>query len=355
MPFYTPATAVSHPAADPHSTANPSLLGIVSDPILHRPSATPGLLLHSSPSQYAAPQPQNVSNLVALRNLATADILSSPVLPIQAIQSNSKTTTTDVELREAIRMPRMKVRGTSSRTISRRAPRTSTSSRYSPYLRPSPSSASSFTSSPASSSPSLSPSSASSPNARQASSSESPLRLTCPLPDCPTPTRTYGRRADLERHLLTAGAHAHAHPSLPPSDAWACCGLPLAVARLRADVPAAVLAQRPRVYHGVAMVGGCGRTNSRKDALARHLERRAGRCWGECAGEWLVGNRDREVCKRRVEAIVERCVTVGVGRTQMEMEMEMELSSAADSVSGKEKLPKATLRMEVEGRGTRRQ
>ena len=114
-----------------------------------------------------------------------------------------------------------------------------------------------------------------------------------------------------------------------------------------------MLAQRPRVYHGVAMVGGCGRTNSRKDALARHLERRAGRCWGECAGEWLVGNRDREVCKRRAEAIVERCVTVGVGRTQMQMQME--LSSAAVSACGEEKLPKATLRTKVEGRGTRRQ
>ena len=67
----------------------------------------------------------------------------------------------------------------------------------------------------------------------------------------------------------------------------------------------------------------------------------------------MVGNRDREVCKRRVEAIVEQCVTVGVGRTQMQMQME--LSGAADSVSGKEKLPKAILRTKVEGRGTRRQ
>ena len=71
----------------------------------------------------------------------------------------------------------------------------------------------------------------------------------------------------------------------------------------------------------------------------------------------MVGNRDREVCKRRVEAIVERCVTVGVGRTQMEMgmEMEMQLSGAAVSACDEEKLPKATLRTKVERRGTRRQ
>ncbi|KAI0694581.1 hypothetical protein C8T65DRAFT_548758, partial [Cerioporus squamosus] len=127
------------------------------------------------------------------------------------------------------------------------------------------------------------------PSIRTASASKSRTRTrtryTCPLPFCPSPHKTYGRPADLERHILTAGTH------LLPSDAWLCCGLPLAAARRHPHIPRAVLEQTPRLYHGVPMVGGCGQHNSRKDALGRHLERNKGVCWTERDGAYLLGNR----------------------------------------------------------------
>ncbi|RPD73342.1 hypothetical protein L226DRAFT_108363 [Lentinus tigrinus ALCF2SS1-7] len=233
--------------------------------------------------------------------MATEDVLTNPEVPIPATQPDdvAAVAASVRKLQEAIRIPRMKVRVASSRTSARR-----TRPMPAPYSRPSPSSSSSSPSSPASS-----PASSNS----NTPLTESPLPLTCPLPDCPSPSKTYSRRADLERHILTAGTH------LLPSDAWACCGLPLAIARAR-RLPQSVLDQPPREYYGVRMVGGCGRENSRKDALGRHLNRREGRCWGEREGEWLVGNRFKEVWKAQMEAVVER---------------DVQMLEAVDSGSGK--------------------
>ncbi len=219
------------------------------------------------------------------------------------------------EIDAAIRMPCMKVSLAPSTTNSRPAHRASTS-RYSPYPNVSSASSSSDYLSPESSSPSSpsgTDSSASSPSASRTAAASKPrirtrtrthTRYTCPLSSCPSPHKTYGRPADLERHILTAGTH------LLPPDAWLCCGLPLAAARLRPDIPQSVLEQTPRMYAGVPMVGGCGQHNSRKDALGRHLAKNDGVCWTELDGAYLLGNMYKDVCKRQAVEAVEAAIAL---------------------------------------------
>ncbi|KAI0741807.1 hypothetical protein C8Q80DRAFT_1274169 [Daedaleopsis nitida] len=119
-----------------------------------------------------------------------------------------------------------------------------------------------------------------SPSSSSASASQSSPHV---CPHCSAPPPTFGRALDLTRHIRSV------HESLPT--AWLCCGIPLAVARTRPEIPPHVLAETPRMYDGQLMVGGCGTQNSRKDVLRRHLKRNAGRCFGDANGAWLVGNK----------------------------------------------------------------
>ena len=154
-----------------------------------------------------------------------------------------------------------------------------------------------------------SPSSPSSPppqdtesaNRLPSSSNPPPRESTAPSSPAPTSTRTrpslicphcpsskaheFGRPLDLERHITSI------HRSSP--NAWVCCGIPLEVAKERPDIPPHVLAEQPREYNGIQMVGGCGTPNSRKDVLRRHLRRNAGRCFGDENAAYLLGNQAR--------------------------------------------------------------
>lgn len=89
------------------------------------------------------------------------------------------------------------------------------------------------------------------------------------------------RGPDFKRHVETHNAQ---HGD------FVCCGVPLADAP-GVGVPAAVMGSVPVVYEGIAMVGGCRRSFSRRDALGRHLRRYAGRCFGDAHAPYLLGNK----------------------------------------------------------------
>ncbi|KAI0349716.1 hypothetical protein OH77DRAFT_1431752 [Trametes cingulata] len=88
--------------------------------------------------------------------------------------------------------------------------------------------------------------------------------------------------SQLRRHIKT-----HTRPADAEDQPWVCCGVPLVDAQAYA-VPQAL--RVPVEYEGILVVGGCGKTFSRRDALRRHLRRRAGKCFGNPQGSWLRGN-----------------------------------------------------------------
>ncbi|RDX51654.1 hypothetical protein OH76DRAFT_1346502, partial [Lentinus brumalis] len=98
------------------------------------------------------------------------------------------------------------------------------------------------------------------------------------------------RKPDLRRHIAI-----HRDTTSTQRARWTCCGVPLSDVA-KHGVPKRVLRQQPMVIHeGIAMVGGCTKTFSRKDALQRHLRVRKGVCFGDACAGWHPGNRARDV------------------------------------------------------------
>ncbi|RPD60289.1 hypothetical protein L226DRAFT_272619 [Lentinus tigrinus ALCF2SS1-7] len=107
-------------------------------------------------------------------------------------------------------------------------------------------------------------------------------------PHCPHVQHNQ-RKPDLRRHIAT-----HTKPTQSRNARWTCCGVPLTDVG-KHEVPERVLHEQPMVVHeGVAMVGGCLKTFTRKDALLRHLRVRKGMCFGDASAEWHVGNRAKQ-------------------------------------------------------------
>lgn len=94
---------------------------------------------------------------------------------------------------------------------------------------------------------------------------------------CETCGRTCNphRRVDFRRHVNTH------YPHLRPG-AVVCCGVPV---ELRESYVVAADARVMTVY-GREMVGGCGRSLSRSDALGRHLGLLTNVCVGDLEGWW---------------------------------------------------------------------
>ncbi|KAI0336989.1 hypothetical protein BDW22DRAFT_1309055, partial [Trametopsis cervina] len=92
---------------------------------------------------------------------------------------------------------------------------------------------------------------------------------------CETCSRTFvkARNPDFRRHVL----------SHYPDEAFklggpvVCCGVPVAL-RSTYGVPEGA---EVKYFDGEAMVGGCGKEFSRKDALGRHLENKNVGCVGD--------------------------------------------------------------------------
>lgn len=99
-------------------------------------------------------------------------------------------------------------------------------------------------------------------------------------PRCETCSRTFvkARYPDFRRHVL----------SHYPDEAFSlggpivCCGVPVAL-RSAYGVPENA---EVKYFEGAAMVGGCGKEFSRKDALGRHLENKNQGCVGDLKGSW---------------------------------------------------------------------
>lgn len=113
-----------------------------------------------------------------------------------------------------------------------------------------------------------------SPNARPAVS-KNPLK--CSFCRYVAPK---GRLPDLRRHVKTHGKK---------NEDFKCCGVPLAEAKER-GVPTERMKERPLVYQEIAMVGGCRKAFSRRDALLRHLRDNKGVCFGDAHAPYLLGN-----------------------------------------------------------------
>ncbi|CDO77004.1 hypothetical protein BN946_scf184298.g31 [Trametes cinnabarina] len=130
--------------------------------------------------------------------------------------------------------------------------------------------------------------------ARTAPRRNAPAHLTVPSPPsactnrwkCPYCPYVQGSRRspDLKRHVKT-------HFPLDSTDEpeWICCGVPLQDAQAL-GVPQGVSLEEAFVYGGQAMVGGCRKVFSRRDALKRHLGKRKGICYGDALAPYLQGN-----------------------------------------------------------------
>ncbi|KAL7279349.1 hypothetical protein ACG7TL_007190 [Trametes sanguinea] len=92
------------------------------------------------------------------------------------------------------------------------------------------------------------------------------------------------RSPDLKRHIKT-----HLRPEHLDEPEWICCGVPLVDAHAK-NLPTAVTLEEPFAYAGEAMVGGCRKVFSRRDALMRHLRLRKGVCYGDANAPYLRGN-----------------------------------------------------------------
>ena len=104
-------------------------------------------------------------------------------------------------------------------------------------------------------------------------------------PYCPYVQQTR-RSADLKRHIET-------HTRGSSVALWICCGVPAVNAR-ELGVPVEVVRTAPILdFEGVPMVGGCRKTFSRRDALARHLRmaKVRGQCYGDPQSMHQPGNR----------------------------------------------------------------
>ncbi|KAI1783240.1 hypothetical protein LXA43DRAFT_1187093 [Ganoderma leucocontextum] len=104
-------------------------------------------------------------------------------------------------------------------------------------------------------------------------------------PYCPYVQQSH-RSPDLKRHIET-------HTRGAGVALWVCCGVP-AVAARELGVPAEVVRGAPIFdFEGVPMVGGCRKTFSRRDALARHLRmaKGKGQCYGDPLSMYQPGNR----------------------------------------------------------------
>ncbi|KAI9066073.1 hypothetical protein FKP32DRAFT_1566610, partial [Trametes sanguinea] len=102
-------------------------------------------------------------------------------------------------------------------------------------------------------------------------------------PYCPWVQKTR-RSPDLKRHIAT-----HTRSNNADEADWVCCGLPFADA-VAQGVSLQAVAGDGRTYAGQAMVGGCGKVFSRRDALKRHLRTRKGVCYGNELAPYLRGN-----------------------------------------------------------------
>ncbi|KAM5537624.1 hypothetical protein V8D89_008702 [Ganoderma adspersum] len=103
-------------------------------------------------------------------------------------------------------------------------------------------------------------------------------------PYCPYVQQTR-RSPDLKRHIET-------HTRGKDVALWVCCGVPAVNAR-ELGVPAEVVRTAPIYdFEGVPMVGGCRKTFSRRDALARHLRmaKERGLCYGDPQSMHQPGN-----------------------------------------------------------------
>lgn len=88
-------------------------------------------------------------------------------------------------------------------------------------------------------------------------------------PHCPW-VQHNKRTPDLKRHIRTHTRHAK-------PEQWVCCGVPLAQAAAFEVPPDAAHME----HRGQVMVGGCGKTFSRRDALKRHLDNDNIQCAGD--------------------------------------------------------------------------
>ncbi|OSC99921.1 hypothetical protein PYCCODRAFT_1460517 [Trametes coccinea BRFM310] len=112
--------------------------------------------------------------------------------------------------------------------------------------------------------------------------SPSTNRWACP--HCPY-VQTTRRSPDLKRHMKT-----HFPSGTSDEAEWICCGVPLEDAQAM-GVPREVLLEEAFIYGGEAMVGGCRKVFSRRDALKRHLVKRKGFCYGDALASYLQGNK----------------------------------------------------------------
>lgn len=88
------------------------------------------------------------------------------------------------------------------------------------------------------------------------------------------------RRPDLIKHIKT-----HLQMQEPDAD-WVCCGVPMEKAALYKDKDISRVESFGKT--GMLMVGGCGKTFTRKENYNRHLKRL--QCVGDVNGWWLPGN-----------------------------------------------------------------
>ncbi|KAI0336985.1 hypothetical protein BDW22DRAFT_1364620 [Trametopsis cervina] len=99
-------------------------------------------------------------------------------------------------------------------------------------------------------------------------------------PRCETCSRTFvkARYSDFKRHVLSHYPDEASKLRGPV----VCCGVPVAL-RSEYSIP-----ENARVgyFDGHAMVGGCWKKFSRKDALGRHLRNKNRRCVGDLKGSW---------------------------------------------------------------------
>ncbi len=131
-------------------------------------------------------------------------------------------------------------------------------------IRDTPSPLSSVAPSPSKSSSSLASSTSSSPTSHKVAvgtharqQPKKPARLVCKWPGC---RKKFGRDIDRQRHQTSVHDRAK----------WICCGFSVddprsEDAHLNGD-------KKKRMIRGVAFVGGCGKTFTRKDTLQRHLK-----------------------------------------------------------------------------------
>ncbi|KAI0358220.1 hypothetical protein OH77DRAFT_1368287, partial [Trametes cingulata] len=87
-------------------------------------------------------------------------------------------------------------------------------------------------------------------------------RFRCPYPGCEY-VQLKRRKKDLERHQARHDANKARFP---------CWGVPRERAEQYGVSLEALGNMDVRDYHGVQMVGGCGKWYSRRDALKRHLD-----------------------------------------------------------------------------------